>query len=77
MLQDTYYFITGIILCISGFLLSLSSLSITVYNFQHSSDNDLRFERTIIELVAQLCIITGFGFIYYDIIKGLKKDNKF
>lgn len=73
MIHTTPYFILGLILCITGFLLALSSLSITVYNYRKGeSDDYLRFERIIIELVAQLCIIIGFGFIYYNLIKGLE-----
>jgi hypothetical protein len=71
--QRTKLLILGIILCASGFLLSLSSLSITVYNYQHSNENSLRFERTIIEIVAQMCIIIGFALIYTDLIMGLKE----
>jgi hypothetical protein len=74
MISSKLHFILGIFLCLSGFLLTLSSLSITVYNFEHSDDNNLRFERTVIQLIAQLCIIIGFGFIYYDVIKRMKKQ---
>jgi hypothetical protein len=75
MKGTTYFFIVGLFLCVSGFLLSLSSLSITVYNYQHSNDNNLRFERNIIEIIGQLCIIIGFSLIYTDVIINLKKTG--
>ena len=76
MLVRTRFFILGLFLCITGFLLTLTSISITAYNYQHSDDNSLRFERTIIELTAQLLIICGFIPIYWDVITNLKKSGE-
>lgn len=76
MLLRTKFFILGLFLCITGFLLTLVSISITAYNYQHGNDSYLRFERTMIELTAQLCIICGFIPIYYDVITNLKKAGE-
>ena len=69
-------FCIGIMLVICGFLLALTSISITVYNYNNGNNEYLRFERTIMELAAQICIICGFIPIYYEIITNLKASGE-
>jgi hypothetical protein len=71
--QKDYSFYIGLFLCVSGFLLSLTALSITVYNYEHSNDSNLRFERIVIELVSQISIIMGFALIYYNAILNIEE----
>lgn len=72
------FFWVGMVLCMSGFLLSLVSLALAAYNHQnpdelHLNIKDIVFARIISNIVSQVCIILGFGFIYYNLLKGLHK----
>ena len=72
----TYVLLTGLVLCISGFMLAMASLGIVIYNYQHSNDDYLRFERIVIDTVAQVSVFIGFLIIYYYVITNIKESGK-
>ena len=73
----THILITGLFLCILGFVLAISSLGIVIYNY-HNKQEDivLRFERIVLDTIGQLCVFAGFVVIYYYVITNLKESGK-
>lgn len=76
MRRLTSILILGLILCIIGFLLALSSLGITIYNYNHNQNEYLRLERIILDTVGQLSFFIGFIVIYYYVFKNIIKMGK-